>query len=43
MTPEELAELLDDERGRLRRDVSQLTVADRLDQDEEDGRLGGLL
>lgn len=45
MTPEDLAELLDRERQVLpwRRveDLTTLTVADRLDYDDEDHRLRG--
>lgn len=43
MTPDDLEELLDEERSR-RRGAVDLTLADRLDADEERGRFrGGLL
>lgn len=46
MTPEELAELLDGERQvrpwRRVEDVTSLTVADRLDYDDEGRRFRGL-
>lgn len=42
MTPEELGELLEAERSGRRRDVLELTVADRLDEDDDRLR-GGLL
>lgn len=46
MTPDELAELVDHERGfrghRPVHDLNELTLADRLD-DDEDRLLGGLL
>lgn len=47
MTPEELAELLDGERQvrpwRRVEDLTTLTVADRVDYDDEDRRFRGLL
>lgn len=44
MTPDDLRKLLDEERSRDTRDVLELTLADRLDEDEDRKRLrGGLL
>lgn len=44
MTPEELRSLLDEERRFDATDTLELTVADRLDEDDDSGGLfGGLL